>query len=402
MFGEQKKKLGPSTRIHLEGSTGMFERYSALIRDAADDMPNIAFFAWNNWLGDLLKEHLQYGCPSMWRNAFYKLAEHYLIRFIRSVGDKQKVESVGEKVRAAFGEVFDENPWIEKSTRKFLKKKLEAMPEYIGYNDNALDFEMANQMAEMLPIPDEMSPIEQVMFLSRAFWIKENLDIGDKVDSTILVNAHNVGGRHIVIPQGILKAPFFDRDWPLETHYAGIGYVIGHEFTHTYDGWEDRGLPAGNPGNDTDEFKERHQCLIDEFGNIVHHSEFYNITVKGDGMRQRRESICDNNGLRTSFRAYRKERLRLFGKNPPKWPGLQKYTNDQLFFISLAQGWCGRISDVKRRSDDWQAQPHPPASVRLNEVMKNFEDFAAAFKCPRDSPMNPPIRCRVWRRIKKH
>ncbi|CAJ0574170.1 unnamed protein product, partial [Mesorhabditis spiculigera] len=372
VYGERKRELGPETRVNLLGSTAMFERYSAMIRSASDIMPDVSVFAWTSWLGrKAIYKHLELTCNDMWESAFFKLNEHLLVQYLRAVGDKPLVE-------------------------------LAKLPAHIGYNYNALDSELANDLGELLAIPDDMSPIEQMMIVGRAAWIKMQFDKEENVSKVALVNAYNADGERIGIPMGIISKPFFNRHWPLETHYAGIGYVIGHEFTHTYDLWEDRGLPAGNPGNDTDEFKARQQCLIDEFGKIVHHNEFYNITVKGNGNIQKQETISDNNGIRTSFRAYRKERTRLFGADPPKWPGLQKYTNDQLFFISLAQGWCGRIRAVEFRSDNWQAQKHPPGRIRINEAMKNFEHFGAAFKCPLDSPMNPKDKCRVWRRIKRH
>ncbi|CAJ0571647.1 unnamed protein product, partial [Mesorhabditis spiculigera] len=342
-------------------------------------MPDLALYTWNAWLVEMV-----------------------LNRYVNASCNQARVQSLVEKVREAFVEVFDENTWIEPSTRDWLKKKLTRIGARIGYNDNALDLKLANELAEMLVIPDEMSPIEQVMIIGRASWMDSKMDIGDRIDDVTMVNAYNLDGDHIAIPMALIRLPFFASDAPLEVHYGGVGFVIGHEFTHTYDGWHERGLPRGDPGNDTDEFYEKQQCLIDEFGNVEHHSEFYNVTVVGDGDTQKRETIADNNGVRTAFRAYRKERLRLFGNNPPKWPGLQKYTNDQMFFIAVAQGWCGRVPDVKSEDDHWQAGPHPPGRIRLNENMKNFEHFGPAFKCPLNSPMNPEHKCRVWRRIKKH
>ncbi|CAJ0574216.1 unnamed protein product, partial [Mesorhabditis spiculigera] len=322
----------------------MFERYSELIRHSEKLMPDLALYTWNAWLVEMV-----------------------LNRYVNASCNQA---SIVEKVREAFVEVFDENTWIEPSTRDWLKKKLTRIGARIGYNDNALDLRLANELAEMLVIPDEMSPIEQVMIIGRASWMYSKMDIGDRIDDVTMVNAYNLDGDHIAIPMALIRPPFFASDAPLEVHYGGVGFVIGHEFTHTYDGWHERGLPRGNPGNDTDEFYEKQQCLIDEFGNVEHHSEFYNVTVVGDGDTQKRETIADNNGVRTAFRAYRKERLRLFGNNPPKWPGLQN--------------------------------PHPPGRIRLNENMKNFEHFGPAFKCPLNSPMNPEHKCRVWRRIKKH
>ena len=62
------------------------------------------------------------------------------------------------------------------------------------------------------------------------------------------------------------------------------------------------------------------------------------ILYKVNGALTLRENIADNGGVRESFRAYRNfiQGSRQ-GKEEPKLPGLQKYTNDQMFFISWAQ-----------------------------------------------------------------
>ena len=50
------------------------------------------------------------------------------------------------------------------------------------------------------------------------------------------------------------------------------------------------------------------------------------------------ENVADNGGVREGYRAYKNFLKRAMQeKAEPKLPGLQKYSNDQLFFISFAQ-----------------------------------------------------------------
>ena len=64
-----------------------------------------------------------------------------------------------------------------------------------------------------------------------------------------------------------------------------------------------------------------------------------------NGVITQGENVADNGGVREGYRAYKNFLKRsMDGKEEPKLPGLQKYTNDQLFFISFAQVFF---------SDDW-------------------------------------------------
>ena len=52
------------------------------------------------------------------------------------------------------------------------------------------------------------------------------------------------------------------------------------------------------------------------------------------------ENIADNGGVKESFRAYKKY-VRTHGEEP-RLPGLSKYSNEQIFFLSYAHFWCGQ------------------------------------------------------------
>lgn len=40
--------------------------------------------------------------------------------------------------------------------------------------------------------------------------------------------------------------------------------------------------------------------------------------------------------------------------------------------------------------------PHTPGQFRATGPMANNPAFAEAFRCERDTPMNPEHRCEVW------
>lgn len=78
-----------------------------------------------------------------------------------------------------------------------------------------------------------------------------------------------------------------------------------------------------------------------------------------------------------------------------KLPGLDKYTPEQLFYVSYARTWCGKMRpDLLVRL--LQIDNHAPFMWRINGVVQNSPDFAKAFGCKAGSAMNPVKKCEVW------
>ncbi|CAJ0574706.1 unnamed protein product, partial [Mesorhabditis spiculigera] len=147
-------------------------------------------------------------------------------------------------------------------------------------------------------------------------------------------------------------------------------------------------------GNDKEEFHAKAQCLVDQFGNTVAEADGASVKLNGSGVIN--EVMSDNLALRASYRAFRKELARRSNDHDKyALPGLAEYTPDQIFYLAMANPWCG--SYTQKGLELRQDQPHPPNMVRVTGAIKNSEEFANAFKCKIDSPMNPAKKCRVWR-----
>ncbi|KAH9370666.1 hypothetical protein HPB48_014027 [Haemaphysalis longicornis] len=63
---------------------------------------------------------------------------------------------------------------------------------------------------------------------------------------------------------------------------------------------------------------------------------------------------------------------------------METYTPEQVFFITACHSLCAVGSHGKQWSE------------KCNHIMRNFEPFAAAFKCPPNSRMNPGAKCRFF------
>lgn len=107
-----------------------------------------------------------------------------------------------------------------------------------------------------------------------------------------------------------------------------------------------------------------------------------------------KENIADTLGLETAFKAYRR-RQEKYKKPDTVLPGHEELTNDQLFFVSFANSWCG-IVESKRALKIAKMDVHSVGRLRVIGSVSNSQDFAKAYNCPVDSAMNPKKKCHIW------
>jgi neprilysin len=143
-----------------------------------------------------------------------------------------------------------------------------------------------------------------------------------------------------------------------------------------------------------DSFKERAECLIQQYSNYTVRK--VNQTI--DGWKTLGENISDNGGINMAFRAYKKW-LSTQGQHPEvleleQLPGLN-VTNTQLFFLSFAQTWCSAKSKnvIKHLLE---TDVHSPDKFRVIGSLSNSKDFARAYNCPIGTKMNPQTKCSIW------
>lgn len=76
-------------------------------------------------------------------------------------------------------------------------------------------------------------------------------------------------------------------------------------------------------------------------------------------------------------------------------PGLEKYTPEQLFFISFGRLWCQKETP-ELSQQTILGDTHAPPKWRINGPVQNLPDFADVFKCKAGTPMSPAKRCDLW------
>jgi len=71
-------------------------------------------------------------------------------------------------------------------------------------------------------------------------------------------------------------------------------------------------------------------------------------------------------------------------------PSQNPLTSDQLFYWAHAQTWCTKATDQVIRNQV-AGGVHSPGEARVWAPLVNQPGFAAAYKCPVGSKMNPPL-----------
>jgi len=173
-------------------------------------------------------------------------------------------------------------------------------------------------------------------------------------------------------------------------NYGGIGTVIGHEISHSFDDQGSQFDANGRLANwwtpqDFAHFKEAADRLAAEFNA---YEPLPGLHV--NGALTLSENIADVAGLSASYDGYRNA----YGGKPA--PSAQGFTGDQRFFLAFAQVWRNKQRPEALRRNIL-TDGHAPAQYRADTV-RNIDAWYSAFgvKAGEKLYLAPGGRVRVW------
>ncbi|MCA8901972.1 MAG: M13 family peptidase, partial [Hyphomonas sp.] len=169
------------------------------------------------------------------------------------------------------------------------------------------------------------------------------------------------------------------------------GAVIGHEIGH---GFDDQGRKQDGDGflrdwwtpEDNTRFEEKTAKLGAQYATYEPlEGYFVNPTLTMG------ENVGDLGGLAVAYHAYM---LSLHGAEAPVIDGL---TGDQRFFMAWAQVWRRKYRDenmIQRIYTD----PHSPSEFRTNGIVRNMDEWYAAFDVQEGDALYlpPEERVSIW------
>ncbi len=307
---------------------------------------------------------------------------------------KARMHVMIDALTAALRADIQDLPWMTPETKTKAVAKLAAFnTQKVGYPDKWKDYSTVEVRRD-----DFLGNARR----ARIFEVKREQErIGKPTDRTLwgmtppTVNAYyNSSNNEIVFPAGILQPPFFDRSMDDAVNFGGIGVVIGHEYTHGFDDQGSKFDAVGNFENwwtekDLAAFKERTDCIADEYSSFVSVKDAKNGDVHLNGRLTLGENTADNGGLRVAYMALERT---LQGKPRTKVEG---FTPEQRFFLGFANVWCQNATEASSRQLA-QTDPHSPGEFRVNGSVSNSVEFQQAFGCKQGQPMVRENACRAW------
>jgi putative endopeptidase len=308
---------------------------------------------------------------------------------------KERMEQLVANLVEAYRQSIAQLDWMGEETRAKAQAKLDKFTPKIGYPAKWRDY------SALVVTPDDLvgnvrraSAFEQDRELNK---IGKPIDRDEWFMTPQTVNAYyNPGMNEIVFPAAILQPPFFDADADDAVNYGGIGAVIGHEIGH---GFDDQGSKYDGDGrledwwtaDDRAEFEKRTKALIDQYSQFS--PQQLTTGQKVNGGLTIGENIGDLGGLSIALEAYRIA----LGTSLDEAPVIDGFTGAQRVFLGWAQVWQskGRDEEVVRRL---ATDPHSPNEFRCNGVVRNVDEFYAAFDVqPGDALyLEPAERVRIW------
>jgi putative endopeptidase len=317
------------------------------------------------------------------------LAQLYVKKYFPEEA-KKRMRMLVDNLEKAFEARINRLDWMSDSTKAKAKEKLSFFTEKIGYPDKWRDYSNVQVKRDTY--------FENRLSANRNDYNYALAKVGQPVDRTEWLTTpptvtayNNPPLNEIVFPAGILQSPYFDLYADDALNYGGIGMVIGHEITHSFD---DQGAQYDKDGNvknwwgkeDYEKFKAKTQQVIDQYNKFT---VLDSMHVKG--ALTVGENTADIAGVAIAYDAFK---LTDQGKDTTKLDG---FTPDQRFFISVARIWRVKTRDEFMRMYV-NTNPHSPARWRVNGPLMNFTPFYNAFNVQAGETMFKPEneRITVW------
>ncbi|CAD6994688.1 unnamed protein product, partial [Ceratitis capitata] len=319
-----------------------------------------------------------------------------------------RVERMLSDIRHAFDMLVRRTSWMDEETKRQTLQKSASMQSFIGFpewlrNETALNAHYAGVHVNASTHLENMIGVLRWQMHYQLDNLYRPEPFGWATAPSNVNAFHTFQSNTITIPIAILQYPFYDLG--LEAlNYGSVGTILGHELTH---GFDDSGRMFDKNGNmlqwwsneTIKEYINRTDCFVDQYSRyyLPDVDEYVSKPIfeeKIDGELTLGENIADNGGMREAFHAYRLY-INEMGAERIKLPGLEKYTNEQLFFISFGNLWCETYTPAASRYA--LEDSHCPGKIRLKGVLSNSEEFAQTFQCKRGTGMNPKDKkCRIW------
>ncbi|XP_065300339.1 neprilysin-1-like [Dermacentor albipictus] len=185
----------------------------------------------------------------------------------------------------------------------------------------------------------------------------------EKLRLYVLQNGSVPQGPDLSLLPCAFSFPYFDAMAPAAFNYAGVGSLVAQGLSELF-------LDAQSKSKADSALETYRECMRDISSSSLE--------------RSNRALYMDPVSLKTSLDAYRSSGG-ASSYNPVQ--GLEFLSPEQLFFVAACFTRC--VGGDARSGGFTHAQ--------CDATFKHVDEFARAFRCPPESPMNPEQRCKLFR-----
>ncbi|WP_271405547.1 M13 family metallopeptidase [Tenacibaculum soleae] len=308
---------------------------------------------------------------------------------------KAKAKEMIDNVMLGFEKRIAGLEWMSEETKTKALEKLHKLTVKIAYPDVWKDY----SELQVKGLENGGSYFENAKNVTKWNYNKNMEKLGKAVDRTEwgmspqTVNAYfNPVNNEIVFPAAILQPPFYDYKADEAVNYGGIGAVIGHEISHSFD---DSGARFDGDGNlknwwtdsDSEKFAVIGKQLVKQYSDIV---AIDSMHLNGEFTLG--ENIGDLGGVQAAY-----EGLQIFLAKNGRPADIDGFTAEQRFFLSWGTIWRTKMRDEALKNLI-MTNTHAPGQYRAYMPLKNVDAFYEAFNVKEGDKMylKPEERVRIW------
>ncbi len=298
---------------------------------------------------------------------------------------KKDVLDIVNDIITTYEKRIENLDWMSESTKQTAISKLKAINLKIGYPDT---WEDPLENIDIKTYEDNGSLLGNIFSISKAQTKKAKELLNEEVDKDgwlvppHTVNAYyNATSNEIVFPAGILQAPFYDENASREQNLGGIGTIIAHEITHAFD---NNGAQFDENGNminwwteeDFSAFQQKCADVINLFDGleIAPGSVISGALTVSENIADIGAMACILDIAEQMPDANYKELFENYAK-------IWRFTGTNQIYKLLT------LQDV-----------HAPNKFRVNQVLRNFQEFYDTYDIQPEDRMylSPDERVIVW------
>lgn len=248
------------------------------------------------------------------------------------------------RVQDAFKDAIRHTNWVADDDKEIVLEKASRVDIEIGYPDKNPSIESPSSLEKYygdlkLGRSHFANKLQSARFQTSKKWtaLVDKKAPSWSLFPDVVDSYADASSNKIVLPAGLLQPPMLlDGSIPSYMTYGTLGVRFGHEITHSNVALD------YNYSKDTQKaFEKKAKCLAEQYSKFTVDGPNKEYQVNGNFTLN--ENFADVVGLHVAFQAWRK----VDSRHVRNLPGLQRYSKDQLFFISYGTGLCSKTSPEK-------------------------------------------------------